>query len=260
MRADPGFFDLMTQASPADITWVPPEELERYRVVTGPVYDQQAEYRNANGIYYLTLWQQSYFGDNKILVTCKGAGEVDFMAFLQPPDQSADDFYNEFTVTIDGEQRRPAWSERMDEDGRWAITAFELAPSQLTALASARTFGAQLAPPSGYVFYGFDFEVTDSKLRDTVAGCLADTREALATPSSPSGGERMTVLEGRDFLGGDMTSEGIRGVSFEECQAICLQEEDCVAVTWVESSAWCWPKSQLGEYRNTSGLLSALRN
>lgn len=89
MQVDPGFFTMMTQASPADIAWVPLGELERYCVVAGPVYDQQAEYRNADGIYDLTLWQQRYFGENKILVTCKGEGEVGFMAFLQPPDQSA---------------------------------------------------------------------------------------------------------------------------------------------------------------------------
>lgn len=49
----------------------------------------------------------------------------------------------------------------------------------------------------------------------------------------------MTVLLGRDFLGGDMTGEGIRGVSFDECQAICLNEPTCVAGTWVERNAWC---------------------
>lgn len=70
----------------------------------------------------------------------------------------------------------------------------------------------------------------------------------------------MVVLTDTDLPRGDIGSQGVRGVTFAECQAICLSDERCVAVSWVEASAWCWPKSAVASRQSTVGVRSALRD
>jgi hypothetical protein len=71
-RADPEFFSLMTRALPAEIYFVPPQKLRELRVVTDDIYDENwsFEISQEDKLPYLRIWQQSMWGENKLLLTC----------------------------------------------------------------------------------------------------------------------------------------------------------------------------------------------
>lgn len=81
-----------------------------------------------------------------------------------------------------------------------------------------------------------------------------------AVPSSQLNDPDMTLLANTDLPGGDIDTRGVRGVTFAECQAICLANSQCVAVSWVEDSAWCWPKAAVVDQQTATGIMSALRD
>lgn len=70
----------------------------------------------------------------------------------------------------------------------------------------------------------------------------------------------MAILANTDLPGGDIDAQGVRGVTFAQCQATCLADARCVAVSWVEASAWCWPKAAVGGRQTAAGIVSALRD
>ena len=70
----------------------------------------------------------------------------------------------------------------------------------------------------------------------------------------------MTILANTDLPGGDIDGQGVRGVTFPQCQTTCLADARCVAVSWVEASGWCWPKAAVGGRQTAAGIMSALRD
>jgi hypothetical protein len=84
-RADTDFFKLVTSALPSDIYFVPHDKLRELRVVTDHIWDESWSYEYMKGFpTYLKIWQQSFFGENKLMLFCANdqlLGE----AFLQTP-------------------------------------------------------------------------------------------------------------------------------------------------------------------------------
>ncbi len=269
MRVDPAFLRLMTEPSPEEIRWVPRAELERVRVVTGDIYDQRSEYRNADGFYYLTLWQQSVFGENKLLVTCNEIGGIGAMAYLQPPDlQAAKAAEHDLRITIDGTPELPQSWDMIGTDDRWAIAVLAFTDDQVARLGRARSVGARLYPEGGDWFYGFDYALEDRALSDMIEGCrlrgldttppdptaVAGPESAPAPAAATPGG--MTVLPGRAF-GGE--GPALPAGSFEECEAICLADRGCDALTFTPATGICRPLAEPGTYAKAVGSISALR-
>jgi hypothetical protein len=62
--------------------------------------------------------------------------------------------------------------------------------------------------------------------------------------SNPAPSRNFVVLPEIDFYGGDISQNGIRGVSLDTCVQICVENGLCLAVTWVPSQSWCFPKGQ----------------
>lgn len=187
MRVDPGFYTLMTQPLPEDILWVSAEDLDRFGVTTGAVRDQRVEYRNADGFFYLTLWQEGMFGENKLLLSCNDAGSVAFMAYLQPPDLGpiATDPHT-LSVSFDGTPEAPAMWDLIGTDETWAISLFTLTPDQMARLATARSFGARLTPDaSPDTFFGFDFDLSEGRddLLDMIEGCRLQQEMGFSAPT-----------------------------------------------------------------------------
>ena len=171
MRADPELFSLITQAFSNEIYWLSKVESERLRVVTGDVYDENSEYLNSAGNFYLRLWQQGRTGESKLVVWCEKSGPM-FIAYLQPPE-----FYmnGHFVLMIDGEVNEPKQmkvvSDPNTDGGRWVEVMFQATETQVYQLAHASSVGARMVFPSGEMFFGFEKQIRDNKFREMVEGC-----------------------------------------------------------------------------------------
>lgn len=188
-RVGPGFFRLMTEPRPEEIRWVPPEDLAAHGVTTGAVRDQRIEYRNADGFFYLTLWQEGLHGENKLLLSCNDAGSVAFIAYLQPPDlRAVESQPHDLAVTLDGAVEAPAMWDLIGTDEQWAIALFTLTPDQMARLGSARSLGARLIPQAAPdLFFGFDYDLGEdgAHVRDMIEGCRMQEAQGFAPASDP---------------------------------------------------------------------------
>jgi hypothetical protein len=258
VRVDPSLFSVMSQTFPEDIHWIDHEELKAMRVVNEHIYDQSAEYKNADGAYYLLLWQQSYWGENKIVATCVD-GRTMFQAYLQPPDLAlVASREHELTVLVDGEEFTPIWRTVPIPTARFGVADFSLDTAQLARFTAARSVGARMMIPGAPVFFGFEMNLPDSKLQDTIVGCINPALAASRRPAStePVG---MTRLPGFDFAGGDLLPNGLRNVTLEACETACQSEPACIGVSYVTGSQWCWPKRTLTAPRRMAGVVSSVK-
>lgn len=63
-----------------------------------------------------------------------------------------------------------------------------------------------------------------------------------------------------DFLGRDLTDSGHRGVSLEQCEAICVQDRNCAGYAYMHKAQWCWPKYGVGAVSQAEGITSGQKN
>ena len=269
-RVKPEFFSLISSVNPSEILWVPEDKLREFRVITDAIFDQNSEYKNVQGNFYLLLWQQSYYGENKMVAACSpGEGMVGermvFSSYIQPADiHTFDSADFKFEAVIDGVGIPPQASEPAPgRDARWAITYFVMTPDQLDILRNARSFGARHVHSSG-VFLGFEYDLDDAKLSDLISGCQSPA--ATVGSDNANAGELRTPallsnpmsLPNVDITGGDFDSRGVKGVNIEECAAICIGIDSCIGFSWVSSSKWCWPKRTSGPQVGRQGVTSFL--
>ncbi len=62
-----------------------------------------------------------------------------------------------------------------------------------------------------------------------------------------------------DFQGGDLTADGYRGITLDQCQAQCSADSACVAFTYVQPKEWCWTKGSVGPRQASAGMVSGLK-
>ena len=247
MRADPSFFNIMVSAHADDIYWVPQDTLEELHVVTGNIYEETAEYRNVNGSIALYLSQVSHVGTNTLTLICGGSGLVGIVN-LNEPELA---WIGHLELYIDGSSV-PLDDFKIIERDNFRLKAMSLFPhSILQRLAKAHELGARVTAPEAGIFFGFEGGVRDPKIAETARGCLATLE---------TDGPRMTRADGIDFTGGDLTQAGHREVSFAECQSICLSDDRCIAVSYVVSQRWCWPKNRILTTDRNPSVISAIRN
>lgn len=248
-RAEPEFFEAISFIEHNDILWVSRRDLEAWRVITNNVYDERAEYININGELALRLSQIAITGDSFLTLFCteKGAAGV---ADLHEPALAA---YETFEFSINGVWHAiKKWDvlERSDMRGR---LVFEIPHRLAVATGSARSIGARVVMPSGDIYFGFEQTLRDDRLAELMRGCNYTT--------APPSDMRVTMvnLPGTDFPGEDLTTEGFRGISFAGCKQICLEYDQCRAVSYVQSKSWCWPKGNASRRVSADGIISAVK-
>lgn len=247
-RVDTELFDLMSNTPSDQITWVKEEDLTSWRVVTGSVFDERMEYKNLNGKVALHMVHESLFGTNQITLFCEN-GLLAY-AVLDEPELA---MLGWFSFVIDGEDNRINDTELLNRDN--ARTRFFMRlPDYVSAkLLGAKSIGARVYTPGGDVFWGFSQNIRDSKVREMTNSCIGTAAE------NPTGGKRMKVLPNMDITGNDLTQKGLRDISFQECQSICLNAHKCKAVSYVTAKRWCWPKGAVGKRKAVSGVMSAVK-
>jgi uncharacterized caspase-like protein len=85
-----------------------------------------------------------------------------------------------------------------------------------------------------------------------------DALEVVANPQPPAE-PTFQVFGNLDLIGGDLSATGIRGISFDDCQAQCLADGACMAFTYVQAKQWCWTKGSIGAREIRPGMISALK-
>jgi ATP-dependent protease ClpP protease subunit len=243
-RVSTELFSRMSNTPPDQITWVEKADLTRWRVVTGPIFDERMEYKNANGKVALHMVQESLYGTNQMTLIC--GDDLVAYAVLEEPELA---MLGWFSLVIDGEDNRISDTELLNRDN--ARTRFLMrVPDHISAkMISAKSIGARVHTPGGNVFWGFDQTIRDSRVREMAESCTATT----------SGARRMHILPATDLIGNDLTQNGFRGISFQECQRICLDAPTCQAVSYVSEKQWCWPKGAAGQQEAAPGIISAVK-
>lgn len=253
MRADTELFTRMSETPAEGIDFISRADLEKWNVVTGPVYSETSEYENINGSLGLRLKHVSLYGTSTMFLVCGGSGVIG-VTTLQEPDAA---LIGTFSIVIDGRDIQLDNWEVVDRSNFETRVAFTLPEHLRPELASARTFGARIIAPSGDLFYGFEQNIKDTKLRDIIQNCSTHRVEKEPNQFAPVGS--MSVYNGYDIDGNDMTQRGIKGITFGQCQRECLAHQDCIAVSYVIKNQWCWPKYGITSTTKKSGIVSAIR-
>ena len=61
-----------------------------------------------------------------------------------------------------------------------------------------------------------------------------------------------------DFFGDDITQMGYKGISIQDCQLICLENEECTAYSYIKSKEWCFPKVGTGQQKENPDVISGV--
>ncbi len=245
-RVEPDLFEAVSLIDHNDILWVSQSDLEKWRVVTNSIYDEKAYYINLNGKIALRMKQVAITGDSFLTLFCTETG-VAGLADLHEPELAA---YGSFDLGIDD-----AWFpiyqwDVLDRSNMRGKVVFDMPLGIAQAAMKAEKFGARIVSPDGDMFFGFQQSIRDELLNEMIRSCPTQNQNSVRT---------MVDQHATDYPGADLTTDGIRDVSFAQCKAICLEYEQCNAVSYVQSKSWCWPKSGIGRQRPTAGVISAFK-
>jgi hypothetical protein len=180
---------------------------------------------------------------NQMTLTC-GDGLIAY-AVLDEPELA---MMGSVRLVVDAVETGIPDFRLVNRDGGRTRVLFRI-PDRLAAdLAAAASVGARVYTPGGDLFWGFAQTVRDGKLRETVEGCLGARRD----PGDA------TLVQGVDFPGNDLTAQGFRDVSIDECTRICQSDPSCRAFSYVEEKRWCWPKSRAATPTTAAGITSGV--
>jgi hypothetical protein len=174
-RANVEFFTLMTSTLPSDIYLVPHDKLRELRVVTDGIWDESWSFDYNGGITYLKIWQQSYNGENKLILSCNKHVLFGFV-YAQPPEStlvgkiphSVGVFINGNLITIPDKLviDRPEMGPRF-------VSAFFIIPPKLAGeIIMSQSIGAAIQPPDKALFFGFQINTAGG--RDKLARLVSD--------------------------------------------------------------------------------------
>jgi hypothetical protein len=246
-RVSPTFLNDIVSASSGDMNWVSVDRLNQAHVLTQGIYSETVEYRNIDGRLVLSVEQIAEVGASTVLLTCGPKGIIGYSSLSEPEIVMLDTIQ----VVINEVNYDVVDPQLINRDDRLLKSAFILTPDAVRAMEAHSEIGVIATTPGGDLFFGFIGSVKDAKIAELAASC-----KAVAQPEAQPG---MTRYNDTDILGGDLTQQGIRGISLEECEHICISASDCAGVSYVISKQWCWPKASNGVVMPTPGVVTSLR-
>ncbi len=193
-RVDPGFFSLMGDTAPEEMTWVDLPTLEGFNVVNRERAFQENDITLPGGQVQLVMTHIGIYGVNRLTATCLD-GDMLFKSEILLSDhlgaktglgaqlKIAERF--QFSVLVDRYRAKPQLVLPQTFDGTVITTQFSLPKVQLATLLSANLIDVRLVEESG-LFVGAGFDVRDGRARDIVESCV----ELTPQPSSSLGGNQ----------------------------------------------------------------------
>jgi hypothetical protein len=246
-RVSPTFLNDIVSASSDEMNWVSEERLNEAHVLTQGIFSEQVEYGNINGELVLSVEQVAEVGASKVVLTCSPRGLIGVSSLSEPEIVMLDGIQvvvNDVTYDVMDPQI-------IDREDFILKTVFTVPPAAVAAMQAYSEIGVIATTPGGDVFFGFFGSVKDPKIAELAASC--------DTVAQPAAQPRMTRYGDTDIRGGDLTQKGIRGISLETCEKICLEASDCAGVSYVTAKQWCWPKTSNGVVVPTLGVVTSLR-
>ncbi|MDO5641266.1 MAG: hypothetical protein Q4G26_02595 [Paracoccus sp. (in: a-proteobacteria)] len=238
------FLQDVVSAEGDDIYWISQGRAVKTGLATQGVAGEDVKYVNIDGSLALRIEQRSYYGRNIVTLSCYSTGLAG-VAFLDEPSQVHIGDAGIVSGGIDYYFRdaRPVSSENY----RTTI-AFKIEPEMHNALSSNSSIGFRIYSPGG-LFYGFQDEVEHPLIKEMASSC---------TPPQPVAAP---MVRGHDFdlLGGDIDSAGVRNISLDECEEICVSDDSCLSYSYVVDLKWCWPKDKMSTPMPKPGVISAFK-
>lgn len=242
-QVDIRFFDDILSAEGEQIYWVPRPRLIEMNVVNDGLLGNTVGYKNVNGNLSLRVEQSAAVGENVLSLMCGNKGLIGVAFLMEPPNAHP----TKFALTIGGSEFMVDDASIVSRDDFITVVAVSISPAAVSSMKYHSSIGAYYYSGAG-MFYGFQGEVSDPKIAEMASSCT--------TTQEPTFSRGVDT----DITGGDLTSKGHKGVSLEECEAICLQTRSCVGISYVHDKQWCWPKNLSGKPQYRSGVISSIRN
>jgi hypothetical protein len=266
------FFIEMTKASSETLRIMSKPQLTEMGVVNngvGPTsWSIQAGNSTAGTSFlYARGERDTSFGVNKMMFSCDPSGRSISMYIIFDPQGRAQEVLSMRAYSLMLDDRQFRINDRLDGDievrNGWINASFDLSAEHWTALKNAQTIGVMFqfsfdAP----VFLGFD-GMPLKEARNFLAGIESACPGAYATvnqvPQTSRSSGFFQRFRGQDLLGDDLTSQGIRDVTLNECEAICANAQQCHAYSHVERLSWCFPKFGVGRPTAANGVTSGIK-
>jgi hypothetical protein len=249
------FLERMGKTGIEQIDWVPAELLREWKVVTGDVVKENSIYSNANGKLTLTMVQLSVTGNNGISFAC-ARDMVYAIAFFDDPGFEG---VGSFFLTIDEvEHNIKDFRVANDPNGKTPV-AFFIPHHLALATANAGSLGTRIASHNALTDFSYKQSILDEKLKKFIIECVPELKASSTPSSTASVWKSMTQHPNTDFVGSDLTRNGVKNVSFNECQEICNEAVECKAVSYMVDKRWCWLKSSSQKKRTANGVISATK-
>ena len=159
------FFYELAATPPDEVTWLNEQSLDRLKLVNKHIFLEEAELKGSPETHiYLRLLQQSYYGENKLMVGCINNENV-FISYIQPTDiQNFQHDLHSFWFVLNGEQMPVKEVFDEDKDSRYVQTAFRLNENQLDAISTAKSIGVRHVVNDLGVYLGFEYNLDKGAL------------------------------------------------------------------------------------------------
>lgn len=245
-RVDPVFFDDIVASPPDQINWVSEERLIEVGVLTRGVAVEAVEYVNINGSLALRIGQTAEVGQSTLILSCGDNGLIGVSTLTEPELTAVGR-----TEIVVGETAYTAINAKVvATDGYLITSSFLIPPPAARAMLEQANVGVRIVFPSEDIFFGFYGTVYDPKISETVQNCSTQSLQEYP----------MQRFANYDIEGGDFEDEGVRGISLDECEQLCMALPQCKAVSYVMNKRWCWPKGNGGTVKSRYGIISSVKN
>lgn len=233
-HVDPGFFTLMGQTAPEDISWVDAETLRRLNVLNRERAYQENDFDLQDGQLSLVMTSVGMYGIHRLTVSCED-GALFFLSETGIAETEralktgmmGEQIDSEFVFRILVEGYRTPRAENLVQSFNESIvsSSFGLNEIALSALSNAQAMDVRLVKKSG-VFLGSKFDLRDGRLSELISDCT----DVFGEPPSSLGGkpdteESLSPVYAASYL------VGASGVSLEAAvaQPALTPEEEAVA-------------------------------
>lgn len=262
-EVDTEFMTDIVSARGNDIVWMDHQRLAELRVVSQGVRKQDVDYVNDEGEISLRITQDAYVGHNRMLITCGRNGPYG-LAVLQEPLMPPAGPLMVFSNGADHTVFDYNYIEHGDGE---TLVSFTITPQLAAVIATSSGIGVKVWNMDKTMSYGFVEEVIDPKIGEMVNGCMQQSFKTAASAPPPAPAPAPAPAPTRrmerhplvDILGADLTENGIRNISMDQCELQCMAYSDCLAVSYVIDKQWCWPKGAGGQITQSEKVMSSFR-
>ena len=295
---DPDFYSDIVSAEGDDIYWVPHQRLRDMHVITGTLDDESVEYTNVDGKVSLRIEQNAAVGHNVIRLMCDEKGIYGIAFLMEPENANPSDFYL-VNRDIPYEPEYASIASRDNNTSMVIFRPGAVAASAIFKTSSISAvlmngpqmyygFQGEVRDPkiadmiancpaqnydaatagNDYPAPGQGFAAAPDPGNAPASGgnpwAVPDARQSpeprvVQTPPPASSGHSFVRGPDVDIEGGDLTRNGWRNITLEQCESQCSAMQSCAGVSYVVAKQWCWPKEPSGRVVTRPGVISSVK-